>query len=554
MSKAKKQTITEPAVIEDITHEEVEIQENGVPAVQPKILTLEQQKQQEIAKFDKAEAVIKGYKKKYGSLVIKGVEDKSGYSKVKEAWQEVRGARIGFEKKHKEITADYVQVKRAIDDYKNGLVESITPLEDKLGDEWRRIDQAKEAEKDRKEKEEQEKLQGRVNELISAGMTFNGSYYVIGENISIDVLTIKVMPDEEYTTFLQRVNIAGEKIRKDAADKLAKEEENKRLLKEQGEAQEKERLRLQNEKDDLQKQKDEMEQQRKEMAEQRLKIRVNLIEGLGMKWSYNTHGWSFQIDGITLVAAISMTFATDSLEIPFKEKFDSLVAEINEIKLQKSKKDEEDKRINGMIQSRIESLMGLGFKMADGGYIMKSPYNKNAECFVTYSQIKDLDRDFVEILNEAKAFSENVAEEIREQNAKACRYGERVETLRCSFGMVDNGKFFERRSKFEGIDDVISISKESVFENPESDWQIIFPRIAEDYGAVVEKEKQKAIEIQAEKEKQRLSLLSDKDKAIDYFNKLENVQVPEIVDSNILNLLQILNKAIIQGKQAINEV
>lgn len=547
-TKSKK--ITEPSIVEDIPHEEVQTSENGL-SVKPEILTIEQQTNREIAKFDKAEAVIKGYKKKFGSLSIKGLDDKDGYKKVESAWREVRDARIGFEKKHKEITGDYVVIKRAIDQYKNGLVDSIKPLETKLGEELERIDKIKEEEKEAKERADQEKLQGRVNKLIEAGMTFNGSFYVIGENISLDVVTLKTMGEQEFKVLFDRVEVEGKNIREAEAKKKQFEKEEKQRLEKQRQDQDEERLRLQKENADLQAQKDAMEKQKKEMAEQRTRIRAARLEGLGMVFLYNSQEWSFSIPGRDIRPHILKTDVENESDDKFSESIESLSVVIADMKKQKKDLDEQEKRLTDRLKARMEQIVGLGYRLADGGYVFKSPYS-TAESFITFDALKDQE-DFTPTLKEAEAMAEVVRVEKEKHEALQQRTKERISQIITHFEMVEMGHGFSRIPKYPNIKPV-NIFKEVIQDLPASEWVDTFDRLKNLVAEVKKQEEAEDKRLATEKESQRLALLSDKEKALEYLEQLWEIKLPEIESGEIDVRLCNLRSEIETVKRQINEL
>lgn len=182
----------------------------------------------EIVKLDTNKVKIAELKQKYATLQITDLKDKEGLKAVKEAKAVIRTARTTVEKKRVDLKSDYLEIGRRIDaaakEYKDLLVEIEGPLDDMLAkyDEWEK------EEKTRKEKEENARLDSRVAILKEAGMSFNGSYYVIGETMSMDVVTIKGWSDFDFEAFLAKVKIEKKKL-DDAAEqqRIAQEEENK---------------------------------------------------------------------------------------------------------------------------------------------------------------------------------------------------------------------------------------------------------------------------------------------------------------------------------------
>jgi hypothetical protein len=281
LSKLKPMADNEKnGAIQDIDHEMVPSTVSQTPQqtieLEAEEITTEATVKKEIAKFRVSDAAIEQYKKEFSGLKVADIQDKEGYKKVKAAWQIVRGKRLEVEKKHKLIKADYVVIGRAIDGEKNRLVGLLEPLENELGGELDRIDGLVEAEKLREENERQKKLQGRVAELLESGMTFNGSYYCIGESVSMDVVTLKNFSDADYTTFLDRVKAENKKLIDAKAEQERLEQEERERLQREKTEQEAERLRLAKEKEDL-------ENEKAEMKKARTDLRVAVLQNAGFK-------------------------------------------------------------------------------------------------------------------------------------------------------------------------------------------------------------------------------------------------------------------------------
>lgn len=259
---------------EDVEHEVIETAQESVPKFQPK--TVNQKISVEIARFDLPTAVIAKLKEDYAGLKIAGPDDKDGYKAVKQAWQHVRNLRLAVESKRKEIKADYITIGRAIDAKANEYTDELTPLETELKTELTRIDTIIEEERTKAEREREAQAQARVRELIESGMTFNGSYYVIGEAISMDTVAIKNMPADEYARFLSKVQAENKKIvEARRAEENRKKEEREQLERKQRE-QEEERKKIDDERR-------KMEEERAEMKRQRVQMRVDVLKNAGFE-------------------------------------------------------------------------------------------------------------------------------------------------------------------------------------------------------------------------------------------------------------------------------
>lgn len=240
------------------------------------IMTPETIARNEIKKFNIADAAIEQMKREYGGLKIQGIEDRDAYKKVHAAWQIVRGKRLQVEKAHKIIKADYLHVSRAIDGEKNRLLGLIEPLENELNAELERIDRLKKEESEKAERMAQERLQGRVNTLIENGVSFNGSFYAIGETISIDVVTLKNLPDGDFSQLLTRVQAENAKIVE------AREAEAQRI-RDEAEAFQRQKEEQERQAAELKRQSEEMAKAQADMKRQRTELRTQILINAGFE-------------------------------------------------------------------------------------------------------------------------------------------------------------------------------------------------------------------------------------------------------------------------------
>ena len=183
-----------------------------VQIVEAKDITVEEVISTEIKKFNLADAKIAELKEQFKDLKISGVEDKDGYKAVSEAIKIVRTYRTGVEKVRKQIKEDYLKTGRAIDEEAKRLTASLEEIENPLKDKKQEIDDEIQAEKDRQEAEAQAKTDKRVEELEAVGIKFDGRFYSIGEDISVDIVTIKDFTDEQFAEFKNRVSAVNDKL------------------------------------------------------------------------------------------------------------------------------------------------------------------------------------------------------------------------------------------------------------------------------------------------------------------------------------------------------
>ena len=201
-----------------------------VQIVEAKDITVEDVISTEIKKFNLADAKIAELKEQFKDLEISGVEDKDGYKAVSEAIKIVRTYRTGVEKVRKQIKEDYLKTGRAIDEEAKRLTASLEEIENPLKDKKQEIDDEIQAEKAQKEAEAQAKTDKRVEELEAVGIKFDGRFYSIGEDVSVDIVTIKDFTDEQFAEFKNRVSAVNDKIQEAERIKNLHNERREMLL------------------------------------------------------------------------------------------------------------------------------------------------------------------------------------------------------------------------------------------------------------------------------------------------------------------------------------
>ena len=201
-----------------------------VQIVEAKDITVEDVISTEIKKFNLADAKIAELKEQFKGLKISGVKDKDGYKAVSEAIKIVRTYRTGVEKVRKQIKEDYLKTGRAIDEEAKRLTASLEEIENPLKDKKQEIDNEIQAEKDRQEAEAQAKTDKRVEELEAVGIKFDGRFYSIGEDISVDIVTIKDFTDEQFSEFKNRVSAVNDKLQEAERIKNLHNERREMLL------------------------------------------------------------------------------------------------------------------------------------------------------------------------------------------------------------------------------------------------------------------------------------------------------------------------------------
>jgi len=257
------------------------------------IMTADQKAEKEIQAYNLSKQWIATRKKKYLALTIAGIEDKEGYSKVETAWREIRNKRLAVAGKHKELKADYLVITRKIDGAKNEFTELLEEIEGPLKDRMNEIDNAKEEKKREAERALQAKTDARVQSLIDNGITFNGSYYTIGEVISLDIATVKDMKDDDFDGLMVRVRSENARILEAKAEQERKEQDEKDRLELQRQQQEEQERKLKERQDEMDRKEKEQKDREDAMLKTRTNLRAKTLEALGMSYNYSSFVWQF---------------------------------------------------------------------------------------------------------------------------------------------------------------------------------------------------------------------------------------------------------------------
>ena len=169
--------------------------------------------------------------KESSKLSIKDKDDKEGFQKVYEQHRKFVKARTSTDKERKVLVEPFLEIKKRIDDVaKDGILGILEKEEARLKsevDQWKAWEQE---EADRIEKEEADRINQRVSELEEVGIKFDGAFYSCGENISVDIVTIKDLSEEAFSELKKRVSVENEKIEKAEAVQKLHDERKESLL------------------------------------------------------------------------------------------------------------------------------------------------------------------------------------------------------------------------------------------------------------------------------------------------------------------------------------
>lgn len=171
------------------------------------------------AAFEQAEA----WREKALAIKVTSLADKEAMQQAREMRLALKTIRVDAEKKRKALKEDALVMGRAIDGVNNLLLAAIQPLERHLEEQEKFAERLAEQERQRRLSERTEALQP----YIEAGQV---------------VPALDTMTDDQYATYLEDA-----KLLHAAKIEAAKKAEAERIAREQAEAAERERLRIENE-------------------------------------------------------------------------------------------------------------------------------------------------------------------------------------------------------------------------------------------------------------------------------------------------------------------
>lgn len=280
----------EPQAVE-VTH---------VPTQEVIVLDADAQGAKEIQKYDINEAKIKEFKKQFGNLSVKSLEDKDIIKKLEEGKKAVRSARTAVEAKRKELKAPYILVGEKIDEKAKSYTLLLKEIEEPIDAELDKIKAWEKEAAEKAEKEAEARLKTRMSELQAAGLAFNGAYYAIGETISMDISTIKGWDDDDYNVFLAKVKLekqkldeAAEQERIAAEEKAAAEQKEREEFEEKKKKQDEAEAALQKERDDFEREKKELQEQKDELRRQKIASRESQLSGIGLTFDIISTNYIF---------------------------------------------------------------------------------------------------------------------------------------------------------------------------------------------------------------------------------------------------------------------
>lgn len=172
-------------------------------------------------------------------LVVTDINNKQELEAVSTARKKLKAERVSIEKQAKELRDNIIVISKNISAKEKELIAIISPTEDALQAEEKRVEDAKEYALKEVERIEQERIKARVKILIDNGCVYDGVNYSIADCCLNDA-QLKVMEDGIFTIFLDRAKIEHTKYLKELEEatqrdlkealRIEKEKKKRRLV------------------------------------------------------------------------------------------------------------------------------------------------------------------------------------------------------------------------------------------------------------------------------------------------------------------------------------
>lgn len=184
-----------------------------------------------LKEYNVPDAAISKYREDFMSLSVNGVDDKEGYDLCHSARMEVKGKRVEVEKTRKKLKEDALEYGRAVDKEAKRITALLEPIENYLLSQEKIVDDEKARIKAEAEAKEAARIQARIDRLFAFGCSFNGMNYVLPfapSGYSVPSAILKTCADEQFETicaeFQKLVDAENARIEKEKEDKRIEEE------------------------------------------------------------------------------------------------------------------------------------------------------------------------------------------------------------------------------------------------------------------------------------------------------------------------------------------
>lgn len=148
------------------------------------------------------------------SLKINGIQDKEGYKKVHDARMIYKTTRVKVDKHGKSLRDAVIVYNRDVIKEEKRLIALLEPGESHLAAEEKTIDDALEAIRLEKVRQEELRIQGRIDRLEAFGMGLIAGHYRLpfdAPGVAVPAPLVKICTDEQFEQFLIPIQVAKTK-------------------------------------------------------------------------------------------------------------------------------------------------------------------------------------------------------------------------------------------------------------------------------------------------------------------------------------------------------
>lgn len=206
-------------------------------------------------------------RERFKDFKIDGTDDKKGYELAKNSLSELTGYRTATERKALEITQDYKDVVKGVNNEAKRIIDEIKDIEAPIRSERKKYEDDLAAEKKRKEEEEKQKVEDRVTKLKEIGLAFDGQFYVLG-NVTVDLLTIQKLKEDKFILLCSKASEEAARLEQERQEQERIREEEREKAKQEAIRQEEERKQLEEQRKELERKSKEQEAELKRMREE----------------------------------------------------------------------------------------------------------------------------------------------------------------------------------------------------------------------------------------------------------------------------------------------
>lgn len=351
----------------------------------------------ELVKFDVVIPAVEELKEKYMPLKIASIDDEEGYKEVAASLKFIVSKRTAVEDKRKELKADSLKFGRAVDARAKEITAMLEPIETHLKSEKERIDAEKERIKKEEEERVQKKINDRITQLVSLGMyqtmtEFVWASKITGEEINFVRVNLEIFSDEQFDEFVQNLTkiVNTEKAELDAIEEKKKAEEK---------ALEEERELLRKEQEQLEEEKRKLQKELNDIREARVLARNTVLTNLGLGtlsfspfWVYISSATSRPIDIVHHDEVANLGLEEWNLKLEeIKSRVQELKQKDEEAEREKREKEDKERQKAELSLTRSAVLVELGLKKSPTLWFYSSKFDEKTTDIITIEEVATLE-------------------------------------------------------------------------------------------------------------------------------------------------------------------